>query len=231
MDPRKNTTMTQAGGLGTVSQAALVDHINNYYQVGPIHEGRSNLIPWLFKYIFVEGEIAQIYTAGNLVMPDFHTDDDADNWHLWEGRTTSWSQHLPIAESVYRKHIANQPSAHPVTVQTAREAYTSVMQDVGANARLDENGNWVFNLDSVDQIYLEDVMERKGPTKYRLPDSHSYPEQDAGTAYPDRDEDGMSDLWEKANNLDPYDSTDGKLKTLSNNEYTNLEVFLNGGCL
>ncbi len=43
----------------------------------------------------------------------------------------------------------------------------------------------------------------------------------------DSDGDGMPDRWEAANGLDPTDSTDGNATTLSNEGYTNLEVYIN----
>ena len=43
----------------------------------------------------------------------------------------------------------------------------------------------------------------------------------------DTDGDGIPDVWEIANGLNPNNATDGKATTLSQEGYTNLEVYLN----
>ena len=43
----------------------------------------------------------------------------------------------------------------------------------------------------------------------------------------DTDGDGMPDVWEAEHNLNPNNANDGKEKTLSDEDYTNLEVYLN----
>lgn len=47
------------------------------------------------------------------------------------------------------------------------------------------------------------------------------------TLLADSDGDGMPDVWERANGLDPEDKADGRAVTLSKEGFTNLEVYLN----
>lgn len=55
-----------------------------------------------------------------------------------------------------------------------------------------------------------------------------YPNYAVGTPYPDADHDGMADDWEVAHGLDPNNPDDRNGLGLSNEAYTNLEVYLNG---
>ena len=48
-----------------------------------------------------------------------------------------------------------------------------------------------------------------------------------GTAPTDIDRDGMPDTWETAHGLNPNDPSDGKIVSLSGDDYTNLEMYLN----
>ena len=43
----------------------------------------------------------------------------------------------------------------------------------------------------------------------------------------DSDNDGIPDIWETAHNLDSNDASDGNAVTLSDEGYTNLEIYLN----
>jgi hypothetical protein len=113
-------------------------------------------------------------------------------------------------------------------VQPAAEAYTSVLADVGANARLGDLGRRLPNLDEVDARLLADVVQRTGPT---TPISSpavvgGYPVVDPGTPVVDSDHDGIPDLDEVERGLDPYNPSDGAADP-DGDGYTNLEDYLN----
>jgi hypothetical protein len=113
------------------------------------------------------------------------------------------------------------------TEHSAKDAYESVMADVGANYP---------RYDAIDARTVKDVLRRgftyKG-SKTGLPgipdsvkDVGGYLELKGGEAPADRDHDGMPNAWEQKNNLNPDDATDGN-KDAVGDGYTNLERYLN----
>jgi len=63
---------------------------------------------------------------------------------------------------------------------------------------------------------------------YCLNTLNGYPTYANGTPYSDADHDGMPDAWELAHGLNPTDASDRNGTFLSEDGYTNLEVYLNG---
>ena len=110
-------------------------------------------------------------------------------------------------------------------VRTAREAYQSVMDDVGAN---------IPRHDSADLRVLNDVRQRQFTvrgSRGKLPgiidtqaDVGGWPELKNGPAPEDSDKDGMPDWYETRQDLDPNDPADGN--ALGANGYTHLEHYL-----
>jgi len=114
----------------------------------------------------------------------------------------------------------------PIEIQTAAEAYESVLADVGANRRIDCNGNWVSNPDAVDIRIIDSVKNRTGTLISHEGEVGGYPQIASGTPCQDSDHDGMPDVWEQAWGLNP-NSNDSAGKNL-HSIYTNVEVYLNG---
>ena len=117
--------------------------------------------------------------------------------------------------------------AEHASLQPAKKAYKDVLEFAGAS----------YRRDAVDQRIVEET--KKG--KYTYEGSHGstngmidqpkdvggWPEYKTTTAPADTDGDGMPDEWEKKNGLNPNDASDGITTTLSEDGYTNLEVYLN----
>jgi len=110
-------------------------------------------------------------------------------------------------------------------ITSASEALGQVLQGVGAS----------LTRDAIDQRIIHSVKERSG----RIIDSqeeHRTEEgilpgiDDVSAVYRpegfDSDGDGMSDEFERLHGLDPSDATDGNSFDLSDEGYTNLEVYL-----
>ncbi|MCM1521580.1 MAG: pectate lyase [Muribaculaceae bacterium] len=137
--------------------------------------------------------------------------------------------------------LAEPLDAGFVTTHTAAEAFDLVLADVGCSK----------SRDAVDARIIEET--RTGTAKYygsRAADAQKFPgfidtqydicEPGADNPWPvltdhgvdkaqivDTDGDGIPDVWEKANGLNPSDPNDGNHSTLSKEGYTNLEVYMN----
>ena len=123
----------------------------------------------------------------------------------------------------------NQPFCESfITEQPAKQAYESVIGDVGAN--------WPKH-DAIDARTVRDVI-RRGFTyrgsKTGLPgiidsqrDVGPYADLKGGEAPIDSDHDGMPDAWEKDHALNLNDPSDGAKDSVGDG-YTNLERYLNG---
>jgi hypothetical protein len=130
-----------------------------------------------------------------------------------------------------------------VKTHTAREAFTNVLADVGANFP---------KQDAIDRRLIEEA--RTGTTRYRGTKGPTYgdrpgpnfdgiidepsddkdaqgssnfpwPEYKSAPAPVDSDHDGIPDEWEKAHGLNPNDPSDAN-KDFNGDGYTNLEKYL-----
>ena len=194
--------------------AHQVNFVNNYYKPGPATT---------FFYAlnaqndgFMGGQY--YYFVGN-VMPGHFDESSQDKGREATGQARD-----------YNPWVTTPFFTQNVTTQSAGDAYTNVLANVGANVPV---------LDDHDKRVIQET--RDGTTKYKgsktglpgLPDT----ENDVGgyEAYPtmmraadwDTDHDGIPDAWEKAHGLNAADASDGNRTNLSKVGYTNLEMYLN----
>ena len=92
----------------------------------------------------------------------------------------------------------------------AQDAYTQVLQSAGAHPR-----------DALDRQVVSEV-QRRGGKLAKAPGS--IPAVEAGTPYPDADEDGMDDRWERDHGADP--ETPDSWSDSDGDGISNLEQFL-----
>lgn len=128
----------------------------------------------------------------------------------------------------------NTPMANSTLLP--QDAYDYVIVKSGAFARVDENGEWIYNRDATDTRVINDMLTG-GPTDVRASGYYGlidHPDEvggwetyDSGIGYRDLDYDGMPDSWETKNGLDPNDPSDAIGTELSSEGYTNIEMFIN----
>lgn len=126
-----------------------------------------------------------------------------------------------------------------VNTQSADDAYKSVIAKVGAG------GTSVTGWDYIDSRYINEVTNNKYTyvgSRDGLKgiidtqeDVGGYPNSSvfefstngATNATNDTDRDGMPNTWEEEHGLNPNDASDGSIVSLSADDYTNVEMYLN----
>ncbi|MBL6446702.1 pectate lyase [Fulvivirga sp. 29W222] len=108
----------------------------------------------------------------------------------------------------------------PIAMQTAEEAYETVLSQAGAS----------HCRDAVDKRIVEEVRKGTAGISNGIIDSQKdvggWPELKAKKAPGDTDKDGMPDKWEAKQGLNPEDGHDATEYSLDKS-YTNIEVYLN----
>lgn len=194
--------------------------VNNYYKYGP-NTGKNVRYrvanPWSkppsigFGKWFIEGN----YVDGNA---EITTDN-------WKGVTVEDGK---ASDMDLVKVNSSSFQLIPVNVQSAKEAYESVLKNVGAV---------LPKRDTLDQRIINEVRNRTGRmidvqggyphgTAFELTTS-AWPTLNSLPAPKDSDKDGMPDDWETKNGLNANDTSDASGLKL-HGFYTNIEVYING---
>lgn len=208
-----------------------LNFVNNYYKAGAVSNTSLHVVQIDgnelntndCQKMFVSGNI-MTDTSGNQILK---ASDDA--WSKGKARAN------PNLGSSNSDVMLTSPFCESyINTDSAENAYKRVT-DTGSGA-----GANVPALDYIDSRYYEEVT--KGTYKFKgskqglkgIIDSQNdvggYPDSSnfkGGTAAADTDRDGMPDTWESQHGLDPNDDSDGAVVSLSADDYTNLEMYLN----
>jgi hypothetical protein len=195
---------------GGVRMANIVD---NYYIPGPATKVFHVLLAKM--ELRLPDDVQQYYVAGNVMEGKY---DGKDNWN--EGGVT-----IDPADIAAMKLTAPFCESF-ITPRTAKEAYDTVIRDVGAN---------IPAPDAIDRRTIDNVIHRTttfSGSKTGIPgiidsqtDVGPYADLKGGDPYPDADADGMDDRWEQARGLNPNNPDDRN--TVNADGFTNLEHYLN----
>jgi len=235
-----NVVYNYQNRIMVIGRQPEVDVINNYWLNGvnsnpdlaiafePLNV--KTCVPFANASIYVNGNIAPLYGLNSA---------SQDNWYLLERHDTRCGVvGDPVSEDHRRFSPLAQPT-YPVTVSSALGVYTDVVNNAGANAHLDSNGNFVLQRDSVDQLFVDDFFSKSFSVNLDTCDNigearipcqiEEDSSLDPGTLYTDTDSDGMADEWEnlKFGTL-AYGSSSDSSSDFDGDGYTDLEEFLNG---
>jgi predicted transcriptional regulator len=142
------------------------NHIGNYYEYfrdSPTSETYKRM---MYYYYPVQGnDMPAIYTSGNYVS-DILEDPNADNWLLWRWRFNPTGSiydgagnDSPLSTDLKSSEPFTQ-LGEPIIIKSFDDAFTDVTTDVGSNARLDESGNKITEIDVIDAIYLTNMQNQ-----------------------------------------------------------------------
>lgn len=201
--------------------------VNNYYKAGAVSNTNLHVV-MLDGNELGTNDMQKMYVSGNKMVG---TDGkillgaSEDAWA--KGKAKSGGKNATNADV---RSDAPFFEAY-VNTQSADEAYQSVIQAAGAN---------MPGHDYLDTRYLKEVAN--GTYTYTgskaglkgIIDSQNdvggYPNSSnfkGGSAPTDSDHDGMPDAWESEHGLNPNDASDGSIVSLSADDYTNVEMYLN----
>ncbi|MCI7804941.1 MAG: dockerin type I repeat-containing protein [Oscillospiraceae bacterium] len=207
--------------------ARRVNFVNNYYKAGPVSNTDMHIVS-IDGNELNTSDMQKMYVSGNIMT-------DINGNQLLRATDDAWAMGKAVSGGK-NSTDADVRSDTPffesyVNTQSAEDAYNSVITSAGANKP---------GFDYIDSRYLKEV--KNGTYTYTgskdnlqgiidsQTDVRGYPTNSTfkgGTTPKDTDQDGMPDAWESEHGLNPNDGSDGAIVSLSADDYTNLEMYLN----
>jgi type II secretory pathway pseudopilin PulG len=203
-DFRNNVIYNWRANSAYAGEEGNYNMVNNYYKAGPATNKNVQA-----RIVEVWAPYGNFYVAGNYV--DGFPEVTQQNAKGVDGEA-------PEAA------LVQQPvKVVALPEQSAEEAYAAVLANAGAS----------YRRDAADSRIVAEV--RGGTATYgkendgiidSQQDVGGWPKLTAGEVPADKDGDGMPDIWENEKGLNPESPSDAAAYTL-NQEYTNIEVYLN----
>ena len=194
------------GSEGTTPEPVNMNFVGNYTIAGP-----STHNNWNSAFVVSTNGSLTAYQSGNLIDPDLDAARD--------GVDTGWGMFEVEAGSLTQRATQHPLASHPVTTDTAQDAYDNV---------LDYAGSFWWNRDAADAQVADQVRTQTGSIINHESDVGGFPTLPAETraADWDTDHDGMPDAWETERGLNPNLATD-RNSDYDTDGFTNLEEYLN----
>lgn len=204
-----------------------INMVNNYYKPGPATV-TGNVSYRIANPSWANGDCGKWYVHGNVMEGSERVTRDN-----WDGGVQPNSNLPEVMDSIR----LNAPwDAMPICLQSAAEAYESVLAGAGASLHRDavderiisDTRNGVVTFEGT--AYKAKHKMKDKSVKSGIIDSQSdvggWPELHSLPAPVDTDHDGMPDEWERQHGLNPNDPADGAMMS-PDKQYTNLELYIN----
>jgi hypothetical protein len=210
-----SSSSTYGGDVEINGGIARLNQLNNYYKPGPATPSTHRLMRP--DYSSNARGVGRFHVRGNII--EGNAARTADNW-----LAVDFSQ-IPVTSRDSSRSDSLFTITAPITMQTAQEAYETVLADAGAS---------LPRRDSADRRIAREVRTRttSGTGSANRPGIIDNPVVVGGwpvynncTGPEDTDQDGMPDEWELENGLNPNEPSDRN--QLSTEGYTQLEQYLN----
>jgi pectate lyase len=130
--------------------------------------------------------------------------------------------------AAYQRTTPLPPTTYPIQPDPVTNLETVMLPTVGASQRLDCDGTWVSNRDSVDARLISEYQTNTGINFFPTTESAvgGFPTIAAGLPCTETIHDGIPDVWKIANGLNPNGPS--MANAIAPNGYTYLENYLNG---
>jgi pectate lyase len=204
------------------------DSIGNYYKKGPLYSHFHEIQAFSGSGGGVVYGNPSLYISGNRGYNQ--SDEKGDQWVMANRVTNENGSEIGAIPLEWRRSTPLPSTTNPIVPEPVENIIGekgSIVPTVGASRRLDCNGNWVANRDSVDARLVTQYLTNTGKSSIPVKESDGggIPTIASGTACTDTDNDGMPDDWENANFKNLQQTAAGDA---DGNGYTNIEEYLNG---
>jgi len=206
-----------------------VNIVNNYYKPGPatLTDKTHHRILEAWKNRRKGGGWGKFYVTGNTM--EGSPEVTKDNWNGGVQMRDKGDDISIIKLDSPVKHV-------PIKMQTAEEAYQSVLEHAGCSLRRDavdvriidevRNGYATYEGPTYEKDYKVANKTKKCGIIDSQEDVGGWPELKSAPAPADTDHDGMPDDWETTEGLNPHNPNDRNKVAVDG--YTMLEKYLNG---
>lgn len=255
VDMRNNVIYNWSGNGCYGAEGMKINLVNNYYKPGPATgdgivrhrlmapsvrttrychhaDGTPNI------WHPMEHVWGKFYVDGNIIEGDDEV--NGDNWSRGVyDHIRPDANDLTFTDSVRSDIRLNRPLNYGiVATHSATDAFDLVVADAGCSRQRDPIDSRIVNeVVSGTATKQGSVSKNAGdkpgiidvPTDSWNVNGNPWPDLNPTRekALPDSDGDGMPDVWELTNGLNPHDAADGQLVRKGNGHYTNLEVYIN----
>ena len=210
-----NNNACAGGSIEIQGGKSQINMINNYYKPGPAAPNTIKFCQADYNEAGTFG-FGQWHMSGNIM--EGYSNLTNDNWLGLD------LAKFPEADREKAK-VSSAFKVEDIVTQSAQEAYTSVLESVGANLpKRDAVDSRIINETRTGTAIGMGLFGKSGIIDNPLAVG-GWPSYSSLATIKDSDHDGMPDQWEEANGLDKYNPADRNHIHASG--YTMLEVYLN----